>query len=298
MRAALSAAAVAGAALVFSAGKVGSPRRNPRWGREPRWRLVVVVPLFALALSACKVDVSLGVGVDDDGSGRVQVRFVLDAEAIEAIGGELGENLRVADLLQAGWQVQVDEDDDGAEVVATREFGTPEQLTEVVDELSGDVGPFRDFRLTRDRSFARTRFAFEGTVDLEGGVGGTTLDPSDLAVAEELEGEDVGVDDVQRFLSEQLDEVFGFEVVVALPGDGAHNAPSEVGGEPRWSPKVGETVQLRADATSTDLARITWLALAGLLLALAVGVYTGRIWVRRRRGEARVGAESDPGSRE
>lgn len=261
-----------------------------------RVRLAAAVTVAALVFSACKVDVTLGVRVGDDGSGEVRAEFLLDEEAVDALGGELGQALRVADLIQAGWEVEVDDEIEGggAEAVALKRFGTPEQLSEVIDELSGEAGPFRDFRITRDRGFFTTDYEFAGTVDLEGGVGASALDPGDDALDTELEGEDVEIEELQEFLSERLDDVFDIQVIVAMPGDGSNNAPASAGGEPRWDPALGETAGLRASSSSLDVARIVWLALGAVLLLLAAGVFTGRIVVDRRRGAAKAASDDDP----
>lgn len=251
-----------------------------------RVRLAVIVAVAALVFSACKVDVTLGVRVADDGSGEVRAAFVLDEEAVDAVGGELGPALRVADLIQAGWEVDVDDEVDGggAEAVAIKRFGTPEQLGDVIDELSGETGPFRDFRVTRDRGFFTTDYEFTGTVDLEGGVGATALDPGDDALATELEGEGVDIEALRDFLSERLAGVFDVQVIVAMPGDGSNNAPVSAGGEPSWSPDIGETAELRASSSSLDVLRIFWLAFGAVVLLLAVAVFTGRIVLGRRAG--------------
>lgn len=242
-----------------------------------RARLAALVAAAALVFSACEVDVTLGVRVGDDGSGEVRAEFVLDEEAVDSLGGELGQALRVADLIQAGWEVEVDDEVEGAAAVATKRFGTPEQLRQVIAELSGEAGPFRDFRVARDRGFFTTEYEFAGSVDLEGGVGATALDPGDGALDVELEDEDVEIEELQAFLSERLTDVFDIRVIVAMPGDGSNNAPAAAGGEPQWNPAVGEVVELRASSSSLDVARIVWLALGVVLLLLAAGVFTGRL---------------------
>lgn len=260
-----------------------------------RVRLAAVVAVAALVFSACKIDVTLGVRVDDDGSGEVRAEFVLDEEAVDALGGELGQALRVADLIQAGWEVEVDDEVEGggARAVAVKRFGTPEQLSDVVDELSGEAGPFQDFRVTREPGVFTTAYEFSGTVDLEGGVGATALDPGDEALDTELEGEDVEIEELQEFLSERLADVFDIQVIVVMPGDGSNNAPASAGGEPRWTPMVGEAAGLRASSSSLDVARIVWFALGVVLLLSAVGVFTGRVIVGRRRDDVEDDSDDD-----
>lgn len=244
-------------------------------------RLTAAALAAVVLLASCKVDVHLGVRVSENGSGVVQARFVLDRDALDAIGGDLGERLRVADLVQAGWAVDVNETDAGAEAVAEKRFRTPEELTAIVDQLSGDVGPFRDFVLRRHRSTFETDFSFEGRVDLDAGVGASSLDPEDEGVVAELEDEGIQVEQLREFLRERVDQSFDVEVVVDLPGDGSHNAPREVGGEPRWTPRPGEVLELKAASSERHLDRLVLVSLGSVLGLGAAGVLAA--WAVRRR---------------
>ncbi|MBI2168858.1 MAG: hypothetical protein HYU28_05065, partial [Actinobacteria bacterium] len=236
--------------------------------------------------------VRVGVRVNENGSGVAQARFDADADALEAIGGDpasssqgaaraLEKRLRVADLVEAGWTVEVDDGGSGkqtgATVVLEKDFATPDELAKVIDELSGDAGPFRDFHLTRKTSTFRTEFAFQGTVDLDAGIAGTALDPADAGIAPELADEDVEIAELSEFLRERIDEVFNIEVVVAMPGDGSHNAPGELAGEPRWTPSVGEAVELKAESSDLASDRLALVAF-GLLL----GGVSAAMFVRHR----------------
>lgn len=249
------------------------------------FRRFVGVALLALSAAGCTVDVDLRVAVAEDGSGVVTVRFDLDDEAVEALGGPLEERLRVADLVRSGWEVETDEDGDGASVVARKEFGSPAQLADTVEELSGGAGPFRDFRLERDRSRFSTSFDFAGSVDLTEGVGAAAVDPADEALVAELSDEGVDVHELRRHLRERLDGAFELAVVVELPGGASHNAPSVRAGSPVWRPAVGERVEMRASASALDTERLALVVGGGLLALVALGVW----WAPRRRRAATSG---------
>lgn len=239
--------------------------------RPARGAVFAVALSLVLLLTSCKVDARLGVRVREDGSGSVEARFVLDRDALAALGGDLSKRLRAADLVQAGWRVEVEGNEGGgAEAVAQKGFATPGELAEVIEELSGRVGPFRGFTLTRDRSTFSTAFSFEGRVDLRGGVGPSALDPGDEDVVAELEGEGVEVGALRELLRERIDGAVGLEVVVDLPGDGPHNAPEELAGEPRWTPRAGEAAELSAESERQDLDRIALVALGALFGAAAL----------------------------
>lgn len=242
-------------------------------------RRVVGVALLALATAGCTVDVDLHVAVAEDGSGAVTVRFDLDDEAVEALGGSLEERLRVADLVRSGWEVETDHHGDGASVVARKEFGSPAQLADTVEELSGGAGPFRSFRLERDRTRFSTSFDFSGTLDLTQGVGAAAVDPADEALVAELSDEGVDVHELRRHLRERVDGAFDFAVVVELPGGASHNAPTLRDGAPLWRPAVGERVEMRASASALDTERLALVVGGGLLALVALGVW----WAPRRR---------------
>lgn len=255
-----------------------------------RTRLVAAASAMVVLLAGCKVDIRLVVAADDDGSGSVTARFTLDAAAVETLGGDVESRLRVADLIQAGWDVDVEPAEAGTIVEARKAFSRPEELTGVIEELSGDTGPFRDFRLERSRSQFRTSFEFRGDVDLGAGVGASALDPGDDSLAAELSDEGIDVQALREFLGDRLDRAFSFEIVAALPGDGSHNAPGTISGEPTWRPSVGERVALRASSSDLDEARIALVALGAVLFLGAVALAaTGRRRARRAVGEREPG---------
>jgi len=249
--------------------------------------------VFALILmSGCKVDVHIGVRVAENGSGSVVARFVLDDDALRAIGGDLKEQLRVGDLIQAGWEVAVEPTSEGgAEAVAEKGFARPEELTAVIDELSGDVGPFRDFRLSRKHSTFRTEFEFRGQVDLESGIGASSLDPNDEGIAAEIEAQGVEVEQLRDFLKDRVDNAFAVEVVVDMPGGGSHNAPQAPAGAPQWTPKLGEVADLRASSSVFALDRAVLVGIGGVLGVTSIVAYAA--W-RRTRAPRRLPAKGSP----
>src|SRR5215218_4670517 len=133
-------------------------------------RLRAVLALLAVVLlsSACRVDVEVGINAETDGSGRVLV--VADREVAEAV--DLSAGVRVEDLKQAGWTIDGPDPrpDGGVQVVATKPFADADEAQKVVQELSGPDGPFQEFRLERERSFAKTTTRFSGQVDFAKGI--------------------------------------------------------------------------------------------------------------------------------
>jgi hypothetical protein len=244
----------------------------------PRRLALAVVALLSLA--ACEVETTVGIDADADGTGRVQVEVALDREAAERVP-DLADQLRVDDLRAAGWEVgRPEKDDDGGVTVeAAKRYRTPAEATQAVEELSGPNGPFRAFRLRRERSFLRTRTEFAGTVDLSGGVEGF----GDDTLRERLGGSALGFDpaDLERRLGQPLSRIFTFRVVARLPGDVSSNAPTTADNGAVWRPALGERVVLQATAERWNIRNIAAAAVsAGAAAALVV------LLVRRRRAAA------------
>jgi hypothetical protein len=211
----------------------------------------------------------------------VRVAVGLDREAATAVD-DLGERLQVEDLRDAGWTVSGPEPPDGEGVVwvrAQKPFSTPDEAGQVIAEISGDNGPFRDFSVTRHRSTFSTTARFRGTVDL--GRGLEAFGDDDLR--ERLGGTSLGASEeelVER-LRQPLADAFRFQVDVKLPGDIDSNAPVQADNGARWSPVLGETVTLTADARRTDTFRVAAAAIAVVAVLLVIAIVAVRV-IRRR----------------
>src|SRR5439155_12877724 len=166
-------------------------------------RLVVVTLAMATA-GACRVTTIVGVDARADGSGTVSVAVGLDRDAVARAGG-LRERLRVADLRRAGWTVTgpTRERDGYTWIHASHAFAAVDELRPLVAQVAGAGGPLRDFRLSRRRSFFRTRTGFSGAVDLTAGLGSI----GDEGLRRALGGTAAGVSaaELQRQLGVALD---------------------------------------------------------------------------------------------
>ncbi len=234
-------------------------------------RRLIIVALPALALVAgvgCRVDTEMAITVEPDGGGTVTVTVTLDAEAAAEVP-DLDQSLLVEDLQATGWTVRGPDPvpGGGAKVVATRRFANPGQLDDVVGQLTVDDGPIRDFRLTRERSFAATRYRLEGTVDLSGGLDAF----GDQALRDTLGGQMLGrsPEELAAELGVPPEEAFGFRVRVQLPD----------GEEAVWTPELGgEPVAI--EAASTRREPQAWL-FAGAAAVAALGFLVTLVLVVR-----------------
>jgi hypothetical protein len=236
------------------------------------WLSLAVLAL--LLCSGCQVTIAAGVDANADGSGSVRAGVGLDADALRQIP-DLRQQLKVDDLRKAGWTVvgPRKEGDGRTWVRATKRFADPAGERRAMSELNGPTGPFKDFRLTRHRSFFRTTLRFSGTIDLAG-----ARNFSDPTLEQRLGGGGVDVETLRRRLDQLLNQSFRLQVVAQLPGSIDSNAPTSVDGGVVWRPKVGQRVQLVATARAWDTRRILLLGAAALVAIAAVVVL-----VRRRR---------------
>ena len=252
-------------------------------------RRVVAAALLLVVLGACKVDVSVGVDTKADGSGEVRVTAVLDEDAAERVG-DLEKNLRTDDLEKAGWIVDdIERRDDGSVSQTIRHpFDDTAEAEQVLAELGGDdpetnaAAPLRAFELDQERGFFRTTTTFSGVVDLARGIEAF----SDASLTEAFGGQPLGapVDQLERQLGASFDRLFGLQIAVRMPGDVESNAPTDADNGAVWAPKLGERVELTAEATRINTRNVLLLLVAvASTLALIAVLVTRRL---RRSGPA------------
>jgi hypothetical protein len=258
--------------------------------RRLRRPLLAVVALVLLA--GCQIRTEVALDVAEDGSGTVTVSVGLDPDAAGRVPG-LADELRVDDLEATGWTITgpAVEDDGFTWVRAAKPFATPEEAGAVLAELgqvAGADSPFREFAVTRSRSFARTEYGFQGTVDFSGGLEAF----GDEALTEALDGEALGesVEAIEQRIGQAIDEVFSFRVAVGLPGSVESNAPTSAANGAVWEPRLSEGRAIELEATSevvrTRSVVFAALAVVGAVGALTVGAIVPLRRARRRRAMA------------
>jgi hypothetical protein len=231
--------------------------------------------LGALLLAGCKVDTTVSIDVREDGSGTVEVKVDLDAEAVseaQAGGGQLEDRVRLDDLEAAGWESSGwrTHRDFSATLRISKEFADPDDLAGVIGELSGEDGPLRDVSLSVDEGVLFTKYDLEGVIDLAELRTGVTTD-AELVAA--LTGEAVDVSAIDQRLLDQIRESLELEVNVSLPGESR-----------TVTPKAGETLDLETSSNRFDPGRSLLVGAAAGLVVLAVLVWArGRSLERRRR---------------
>jgi len=225
----------------------------------------------------------------ENGSGDVTIRIGLDDDAIKK-APDFATALKTDDLTAHGWSVSgpVKQTDGFTYFTVTKAFATPAEADVIFKEISGDAGPFRDFSITRARSFARTKFNFSGTVEFARGL--ESFSDSDLA--ERLDNKPLGDDikAIEQRINDTLDNVFQINITVRLPGSVSSNAPGQFANGARWQPKLSEPAPVTLTASSSSTR---WLSVIGAAVAVVcgIGLLVGLplVWViRRRRGDRLV----------
>ncbi len=254
-----------------------------RRGRGLVAGLVLVVGVV-LGTAACRVTTDVAIDVAEDGGGTVAVSLGLDDDALARVP-EIDTELRLDDLRATGWEISgPDRGEDGVtRFTASKSFATPAEAATVMAEIATPGGPFRDLRLTSQRSFARTTFGFDGTVDLRGGLESF----GDQELARLLDGEPLGADQaaIEAALGTPLDEAFRLRVEVALPGSVSSGPPGEGDDSLVWEPSLADSEPTVLNARSTAWrARTLLFTAAAVVAAAALGVLVLSRLVGRRRG--------------
>jgi hypothetical protein len=203
----------------------------------------------------------------ENGSGTVTVRIGLDDDAMKK-APNFQQSLKVDDLTAHGWTVTgpVKETDGFTYFSAAKPFANPDEAKKIFTEISGDKGPFRDFTISRTRSFAHTKFHFSGTVDFTGGIESF----SDSELAQQLDGKPIGEDvkAIEQRIGESLDNVFEIRIAVRMPGDVTSNAPGQATNGAVWQPRLSQPAAITLDASSSSTR---WFTIIGTAVAVVAG---------------------------
>ena len=242
-------------------------------------------------LSACRVETTVVIDVEPDGSGEVEVVVALDEEAVTAAetASSLEEQLRIDDLLEAGWKTtgpELSASDGLTRITAVKSFSVPERLPGVLNDIAGPE-VFTNVSLTRQRSFARTSWDLIGQIDLSSGL--SLFSDPDLEAA--LSGLVLGrtEEEIREFAGCVTPEceptdMFLFNLEVPLRDGGKGNGTIE-NNVASWNLVLGETQNglFELHWTVEDQAPRLWrigAIIAAVLFVLVLGLQI----VRRFQG--------------
>ena len=259
--------------------------------RVATWRMRALAALALLLLtSACRVDTTVDIRVDDDGSGEVTVEVVADPEAVSLIP-DAPNALKLDDLSEAGWTVNSSTVDGAGSLTVTiaKRFPTADALGGVLAEIAGEDVIFEGFTLIKEHSFdviglgpARTDYELSGSInptfDIEqlGGVFPQGLPPlgrTTGAIENDFEGD--------------FEDVLGLTVTVRLP-ETPGSANGEIVDETIiWTMSYGDrAVEIEANSAAESILVRVWTMVAlaaGVFLVLLLGTYLARFLLAKWR---------------
>lgn len=254
--------------------------------RRPFRAAAAAVPLLLL-VSACRVDTTVDLTVQPNGSGRVTLTARADREVVQKAPG-LAADLRFDDAEKAGWvNDRVSNGTDGSlEVVLHHDFADVATANAILRTLNGTNGPLHDVLVQRTANADEVDTSVSGTLRVDGGLD-AFADPKALTAI----GGTPYAAEIAAANMKPADAV-GVTLVVNLPG--AKSATYTV-------PIDGTTVTVKHSSHLTAGAASNWGVLATVLLvalvAWCIGAALFVTWVareRRRRAQRRPAVDSRP----
>lgn len=245
-----------------------------------RFRTLLLFVAAGFALAACRIDASVEIVAEENGSGTIKVEVTADARALE-LAPELADDLRLGDLSTAGWTVAGPEPTaaDGLRFSATKPFDSAEQLPAVLAELLGEDVIFSDFDLSQTRTFAKTVYELTGRIDPT-----PPLDAfGDDDLTQKLEGLPLGrsIEDLSAEAGPS-DTWFTLEFSFTLPDDVTSDTALVEGRTATWSFSYGDpAASIDVKSTIKDNAPRYWQmgAIAAIALVVLVLLFEVVRWV-------------------
>lgn len=130
-------------------------------------RRLALVLVSLLALSACRLDVTVDVVMEPDGTGIVTVDAVADAELIAKVP-DLLDDLRLDDATTNGWVVDgpTESADGSVAIRLSHDFTSKEELANVLNSIGP---PLTDMAAARTPADDQTTNAIDGELRLQDG---------------------------------------------------------------------------------------------------------------------------------
>ena len=241
-----------------------------------------------VALTSCRVDQSVSLHVQPNGSGDVTVVVTADKDVI-AKAPNLATDLRTDDLTTAGWKVSkpVKTKTGGLSLTLVHNFKNPAEANVVLSQVSGAKGPLHEMLVSRSGKDTNSKWALTGRLEVTGGLeafiddAGVKLLGSAPYLADV---EEAGLD---------LGDAVGLSFTAQLPGKIDQTTGVEGQNGITWSvPMDGSKVDVATTSTNVDIAssisRVGKVLLLALLVLWIVGTLILLMLVgnaRQRRGQ-------------
>ncbi len=257
-------------------------------------RRLALILVSLIALSACRLDVTVSVEMEPDGTGVVTMVATADDELIQQVP-DLVDDLRLDDAIANGWVIDgpTVADGGGLTITLTHEFHSAEELANVLTSIGPPLTQMKAARTVVDE---QTTNAINGELVLSNGF--ETFADADLVQAVG------GLPFAEEFTSSGLtaSEAMSFTLRVALPGEliSAETGTEVDDGVIEWrAPLDGTSVNLYTAtvqrpaseasnwagplSTGALIALVVWVVVA---TAFIVFVVVARGAKRRRRSRA------------
>lgn len=244
-----------------------------------------------VALSACRLDVTVSVDMEPDGTGTVSLVALADADLVGRVPG-IADDLRLEDAVAQGWVV------DGPTVAAdgsmtatlTHPFRSKDELANLLNSIGP---PFTNMQAARNTENEQTTNAIDGTLVLADGF--NSFADADLVAAVG------GLPFAEEIAASGAtpETALSFTFRVALPGELiSSETGSEVGdGVIQWvAPLDGTSVELftstvqRPEGSGGAWAKpVSQVAFVALIVWVAVATaFIGFVaWARRKKRSRR-----------
>lgn len=248
-----------------------------RWRKSSRnshrkFGVLAYAAIFAVLLSACRVDSVVTLKVKENGTGTLSVVTTADADLVAQVPG-LAEDLSFDDAKNAGWKVStpLTTKDGGMQVTASHSFNNPQEATLLLTQLSGANGPFKEMSLTRSGKDTDSTWMLNGRLEVNGGL--------DAFADPELLKTIGGSPFAATLANSELDigQAVGVEFRAFLPGKIESTTGVDTFGYPQWTVSFDGSAQSIATVTQntavkSTVARIATPILLGLLVLWVLGV--------------------------
>jgi hypothetical protein len=130
-------------------------------------RRVLALCVCVVALAGCRVDLSVDMTVEPDGTGTITLVATADAEVIAAVP-TLADELATDDIIAAGWTIDgpTTLPDGGLTITLSHDFSSDEEATNLLNSLGP---PFHQMSVTRNTSGDDTTTRLSGLLGLPDG---------------------------------------------------------------------------------------------------------------------------------
>ncbi len=131
-------------------------------------RRLILIVVSVLALTACRLDVTVDVIMEPDGTGVATVVAVADAELVQQVP-DLVDDLRLEDAVANGWTVEgpIEAADGGLSITLQHGFSSDEELANVLNSIGP---PLLDMQAARTAGVdGQTTNAITGRMQLADG---------------------------------------------------------------------------------------------------------------------------------